>query len=350
MEKRRLLSALLAFVLFASGCTSVTRLEPSDTSGTVTGTETTETTAEIAETTVAAEPMVFNPYLHSELLSELVTEDMWNSLYNMIDAIRAGEDTFECSDEHAYEWCTDDTTVGNFIPPACTLVVGDGYSNGIGRLKYKMDKDDFIVREQEFEAEIERMLNEAVRSDYSDFEKLTCLYVYVCSNFVYDYSDIDGQGVEDFGNYACLMKKNGICCEIAYAFAYLLLQCGIEATPYGSSCYHDWTFVVIDGKGYHVDATWALHGENPDGALLLQYFMMTEEERMEDPQITKESLEPDLIWPWLSYYDITRFQATDTTFKPLHNWCYFKGMNTKKNILYFETSDGRLVEMSYGDM
>ena len=355
MKKRKIVSALMAFVLLVSGCSSGAVSYAEITTGTGMASETeiteseTETTA-ATETTVTAEPFVFNPHIHSDLLSELVLDDMWTSLYNMVDAMRAGEDTFECTDEHAYEWCTDDVTIGNFLPAACTIVVGDGYSDGVGRLKYKMDKDDFLKREQDFETEIERMLNESVRSYYSDFEKLICLYDYVCKNFVYDYSDIDGQGIEDFGNYACLMKKNGICCEIAYAFAYLLLQCGVEATPYGSSCYHDWTFVRINGKGYHVDATWALHGDYPDDPLSLQYFMMTEEERMEDPQITKESLEPDLIWPWLSYYDITRFEATDTTFKPLHNWCSFKGLNTTRNVIFFQTADGYVVELSYGDM
>lgn len=124
----------------------------------------------------------------------------------------------------------------------------------------------------------------------------------------------------------------------------------MEATPYGSSCYHDWTFVKINGKGYHVDPTWALHGEYPGDLLYLQYFMMTESERMEDPQITKESLEADLIWPWLSYYDITRFEAADETFKILHSGCFYMGMDTERNVIYYKAPDGNTKELNYGDM
>lgn len=352
MKKRVIAGALTAFVLLVSGCGHVTRLDTSVSSaaGTTVQSETTSSETETSETTVPSEPFVFNAHLHSDLLSEVASEEMWESLYNLIDAIRAGEDTFECSDEHAYKWCTDDTTIGTFLPPACTLVTGDGYSDGTGKIKYLMDKDEFLARESEFETEIERILNEAIRSDYSDFEKVMGLYDYMCQNFVYDYSDIDGQGIDDFGSYACLMKKNGICCEIAYVYAYLLLQAGVEATPYGSSCYHDWTFVKINGKGYHVDPTWALHGEYPGDLLYLQYFMMTEAERMEDPQITKESLEADMIWPWLSYYDITRFEATDETFKVLHSGCFYMGMNTERNVIYYKAPDGNIKELSYGDM
>ena len=262
------------------------------------------------------EPYEFNPHVHTDLMSEVVTEEMWGAFYNLCDALRAGEDTFECPSEEAYEWCTDSGTMGVFLPASCEMAEGDGYADGVGRIKYLTEKEAFLEREKNFEEEIVRMVNAAVKSNYSDFEKVMGMYAYVCKYWQYDYSDIDGCSIDEFGTYACLMTKKGICCEVAYAYSYLLLQVGVEAMPFGASCNHDWTYVQIDGIGYHVDATWGLHGDNPDGPLTLQYFMMTEKDRLNDG-FEKESLEASIIWPIKRDYDLARFSANDARFKPL---------------------------------
>ena len=351
MRKTRIISSLLVITLLLSGLLSgCASAKPAESvindKAANTKAEATTTTE---ETTKAPEPFTFNPHLHCSLLSEIVTEDMWQSLYNMIDAMRAGEDTFKCTDKTAYEWCTDEVTIGSFLPPACTLVVGNGYEDGIGKLKYKTDKDRFLEREKNFEEEIVRMINAATRSDLSDFEKLMGLYDYMCKNWVYDYSELDGQGIDDFSDYACLTKKNGICCEIAGAFSYLLLQCGVEAMPYGSSCEHDWTYVVIGGKGYHVDATWGLHGDYPDNPLTLQYFMMTEAERVSTIN-NGDQLQAPWIWPWRKGYDLARFSATDETFRVLHNGATYIGIDTERNVIKYLDINGDKGELSYGDM
>ncbi|MCR4647569.1 MAG: transglutaminase-like domain-containing protein, partial [Lachnospiraceae bacterium] len=340
------LFALLSLLLLVTGCAKVQTSAVTDRSDNnseiipeTTAEISTETddgedealTEEVSEEEVVTEPEAepepfeFNPHVYTELMSEYCTKEMWDSFYNMIDAIRAGGDTFECSDEKAYEWCLDPCTIGNYYPPACTLVVGDGYENGVGRLAYKMDKEEFAARAEAFEEEITRMVNEAVRSDYSEFEKVMCMYEYMCRNFVYDYEPLDGQGIDDFSTYACLMKKNGICCEIASAYTYLLYQCGVEAIHYGQGAYHDWVYVVVGGKGYHVDPTWALHGENPDYYLYLQYFMMTEEERISQG-FDRDKFEVGELWYLMPDYDLERYSATDETFKPLHCNAYFEGM------------------------
>ena len=333
----------------------VTTTEATVTETTTEMTETTteETTAETEKEEITepsdVEPFTFDPHPHSDLLDCYCTEEMWNSLYNMCDAIRAGEDTFECPDQQTYEWCTDDVTIGSFMPPACTIVVGDGFDNGVGKLKYTIDKDAYHERQQAFEDEICRMLNEATRTDHSDFEKLVEVYDYMCKNFVYDYSELDGQGIDDFSNYACLIKKNGICCEVASALTYLLMQCGVEAVTYGESCYHDWTYVLIGGNGYFVDATWGLHGEFPDDPLMLQYFMMTEEARLEDG-FDKTNFEVDLISYWSGDPAIDKFPATDTMFSEFRDWATFDGIDTINNVVRFTTLDGSHKELSYGEL
>ena len=295
------------------------------------------------------EPFTFNPHVHCDMISEVCPEETWESFYHLCDAIRAGEDSFECASEEAYKWCTDDVTLGSFMPAACTFVIGDGYENGVGKIKYEMDKDKFLEREKKFEEEICKMLNEAIRSDYSDFEKVMGLYAYVCQYFQYDFEPIDGMDNEQFGNYACLMHKNGICCEIAGSFNYLLLQSGVQSMPFGTDAEHDWNYVLVDGKGYHVDATWVLHGEFPNGPLDLQYFMQTEEERINDG-FKKSDFQAEQIWYWKSDGDISGFTATDTKFAPLHDGSMYAGMDTERNVIKYTSPEGELLELDYSDL
>ena len=355
--KKRATIAILVLLLLMTGLVGCGAAGQADDAGSAASTDNAVSTAEQdadAESpgTAAAEepaPLVFEPHVHCSLLSDYVTEDMWASLYNLIDAIRAGEDTFACSDEVAYEWCTDQTVIGTFLPPACMIAVPDGYENGVGKIRYTIGKDEYREREQAFEQEVERILNEAIRSDYSDFEKLMGLYAYMCKYWVFDNTPLDDQGIDDFSDYACIMKKNGICTEVAGTLSYLLLQCGIEATPMGTQGEHDWTYVEIGGKGYLVDATWGLHGEDPDGELTLRYFMMTDEERFMDGFV-KEDLEVDQLWVWTPDYDLGRFAATDETFKPIHDGWVYVEMDTERNVLKCLDASGEPVEFSYGDL
>ena len=356
MRKRRLLSVLLVLVLCVSGCSyrapdDADISVPTVSESNVPVSETTEpapTPTPTSTPTPTPAPFTFNPHVHTDLLSEVATDDMWESFYNMVDAVRAGEDIFECSSERAYEWIFWGNTTTVLYPVALDVVKGAGYDNGVVKLKYTMDKDKYHEREQAFETEILRILNEAIRTDYSDFEKVMGLYEYMCKHWVYDYEDINGQDEDNFGNYACLMKKNGICCEIAYAFSYLLLQAGVEAMPFGTECEHDWTYVVIGGKGYHVDPTWGLHGDDPDVMTTLDYFMMTDEERSDDGLQNK--FQAEMLWMWKDDYDITRFASTDETFKPISCGASFLGMNTDRNVISYITDLGEKKEFFYGDL
>lgn len=354
MKNSKILCALLALTFIFSGCSTgvkapaATTLETSEITD-----ETTETDAASAssETTQAPEPFKFNPHIHTSLISEVFKDEWWDSFYNMCDAMREGKDTFKCLDEECFKMCTNEIMIGTYFPAACTLVVGDGFKDGVGKLKYKMDKDKFIERQRAFEEEIERMLNEAIRTDYSEFEKVMGLYVYVCKNFRYDYEPLDGQGIDDFSDYACLTKKNGICCEVAGAFTYLLLQAGLEATPFegnGDAGYHAWVYVIVGGKGYFCDPTWGLHGTMPQADLSLQYFMQTENERIVDG-FNKESIRSDIIRVFVDEIK-TGFPADDETFNPLHDFCFFVEMDTARNVIIYKDVNLEKHEFSYGDL
>ena len=113
--------------MLLSGCrkgdTPNTETETSNTESETTQVMTEAVTEEVAtpEEPESAElvPFEFNPHVYSEKLSESYSEEYWESFYNLCDALRLGEDTFECASQEVYEWCTDDVTLGELFPAAC---------------------------------------------------------------------------------------------------------------------------------------------------------------------------------------------------------------------------------------
>ena len=92
-----------------------------------------------------------------------------------------------------------------------------------------------------------------------------------------------------------------------------------------------------------------LHGDYPDAPCTLQYFMMTETERLSALE-NKDQLQATLIWPWKDNYDLARFSATDETFKSIHSGELFAGIDTERKVIRYTNTSGENKELSYGDM
>ena len=309
---------------------------------------------ETEETDSVSEYYSFTPYVYSEKLSEIRDDKFWQAFYNMLDAIRAGEDSFECPDEETYWQVIDPYTLNNLYPVACVNIspyYGDGlfYENGRGYIYYAIPKEEFDKKRLKFEEEITAILHECVKTDYSDFEKCLSLYTYIADNFTYDYEKYETGRIDldEGGVYSAFSKKCGICNEIASIYAYLLLQCGVDAlTTDSSEDGHSWTYVILDGQGYHCDPTWALRDEGED--LFLWDFLTTSEYRAE------EGLHPYQIGAFLFYdydysYNETDFSADDEKYSEL--WpCAFDSLDTENNIVYcHEFPDGTPFEYRYED-
>ena len=223
----------------------------------------------------------FNPHLHSGILSRFYTEERMNSLYNLCDALREGRDTFECADRETYDWCMDSVTLAHMFPAAC-MVVGkedgsgsESFENGTGRICYDIPAEEFVKRQAGFETLVEEILNSVLEDDDTDFEKCLKLYAYMESTYTYEYDTFDHEGF----TYSTFMHKLGICENLSGVYVYLLLQAGVDALSIGcfNGIQHAWTYVILDGEGYHIDPTWALHEEGEP--LNLTYFMNSERAR-----------------------------------------------------------------------
>ena len=365
MKKNKAIALILAVMLLLSGCGKAKTDTKKSDNATATPTVTTAPT-EPAEPTVTEEPastdidpdgetetedfFEFNPHVYSAHLAESVPEDYWNALYNLCDALRVGETTFECASEEAYKWCTDVSVMCNYFPAAGLQIEAkseDGsaaFENGIGKITYLMPVDDFVKRQAEFEDLIEEIINTNLEADDTDYEKALKLYVYMAENYTYEYE------VQEIDNYVykTFTLKTGQCINIAAVYSYLLLQVGVDAIAIGTydGMAHAWSYVTINGKSYHIDPTWALlDPENGKCFVYLDYFMMSDEERIADG-CGVDDLTVDILPGYWVNNGTVSYAATDNSYN-LRDYTVYYTLNEETKTLYYVDVDGNTCEFHY---
>ncbi|MCR4625828.1 MAG: hypothetical protein K5795_07685 [Lachnospiraceae bacterium] len=225
----------------------------------------------------------FNPHVFSHFYTLEHGEKRRDAFFNYVDALRAGEDGFECPDEGCAAWGCGRLSI-YFFPLGSIYARADYVGNGWAEITYLIPKEEFLEKEKDFEERICAILNDVLEEDYTDFEKALALYEFMTEYCVYDYEMLEHsvEWMEKQSGYRCLMEKQGICWEIACLYQYLMLQCGVDAEEssgmpyeYGADS-HAWNYITLDGQGYLIDATWGLtEYRTPD----LKYFLFTDELR-----------------------------------------------------------------------
>ena len=353
MKNKRVLCLVLAVSFLISGCNKG-KTEATDISGVAGQTAASDITTSSQIETTASEPFEFNPHVYSGKIAERIPQDYWDAFYNLCDALRKGEDTFGCSSQEAYNWATDVSVLCDLFPPAGATIEGkstDGspaYENGTGKIHYNMPVEDFLKRESDFEVLITDILNSTIEKDDTEYERALKLYLYVAKNYVYDYSLIENLSNDENYVFACFKEKKGQCVNFASVYAYLLLQAGIDAVSYRiyEDLCHAWTYAVIDGKGYHIDTTWALQADGIEG-VYLDYFMMSDKERiadgctLTDPNVT--------LLPECSVNKTNvKFDAKDGQYC-IRDYCRFVSLDEEKKIVHYTDLYGEPKEFCYGE-
>ena len=348
---------MLAVSFLISGCNKgkTEATDKTDISGVAGQTAASDITTSSQTETTASEPFEFNPHVYSGKIAERIPQDYWDAFYNLCDALRKGEDTFGCSSQEAYNWATDVSVLCDLFPPAGAKIEGkstDGspaYENGTGKIHYNMPVEDFLKRESDFEVLITDILNSTIEKDDTEYERALKLYLYVAKNYVYDYSLIENLSNDENYVFACFKEKKGQCVNFASVYAYLLLQAGIDAVSYRiyEELCHAWTYAVIDGKGYHIDTTWALQADGIEG-VYLDYFMMSDKERiadgctLTDPNVT--------LLPECSVNKTNvKFDAKDGQYC-IRDYCRFVSLDEEKKIVHYTDLYGEPKEFCYGDI
>ena len=276
-------------------------------------TETTETSAENE-----AAGYEFNAHLYLPILADDVPQEYWDSFHNLCDALRAGEATFECASEDAYKWATDPAVLNQLFPAAVMQIKaesGDGtpaYENGTGRISYQIPAEEYVKRQAQFEQLVAGLLNQYLEPDDDVFEKCLKLYDYMSVKYVYEDDFVEHK--PDGSTYLVITTGTGQCIELGTVYAYLLMQAGVQAMEVECSSEamaHGWTYLLLNGKGYHSDPTWGLRSE--DDPLFLTYFLMTGERRADTGCPVDDLMAPLLPTYWSDAASV-EFTADDTEY------------------------------------
>lgn len=287
----------------------------------------TESPAPPAPTSVPAREhpaYTFQPKVASSYMGEVFGEAMVETWFNLVDAVMAGETAFACPDDHTYNW-----VMGQFpdrcLPPLCGQIEPDPAADpdhpvvdGVGRFRYVTSAEEVAARIAAFAEQTENILNGVLKADDTDFEKCFALYRYFCETYQYDYNAYF-QMYDEYLDYLCSYRLfdtgEGICCEIAPAYAYLLLQAGVDAGTMGGHD-HDWAYVKLNGKNYHIDPTFAI---NTAGALA--YFLMDDGQRAAEGYPRSQHV---IVSNYAQDHPHPDYAADDDTFRPL--WEGFDGV------------------------
>lgn len=104
------------------------------------------------------------------------------------------------------------------------------------------------------------LINYLALTGKTDYERLTAIYSWICEKVKYDYGNLNnGDYTLKYTAYAALVNKTAVCQGYAVLLYRLALMAGIETrivTGTANGGGHAWNIVKLDGKWYHVDATW----------------------------------------------------------------------------------------------
>lgn len=314
-----------------------------------------ESVEEPAEQAEEESHYVFRPYVSSSIMNEIMGQEMFDTYCRFVDAVLAGETSFACPDQDTYLWVMGQYAYLLFpVVDIYTSIPYEGvsYEDGTGYFQYTIPYGDFRQKLQEFEDIVTGILNETLKGDYSDLEKALALYVYFTDHYTYDYETYERSGYESvldmLSGYRLLTERTGICQEISVAYSYLLLEAGVDATVMKGvrewdGEHHQWSYVTIDGKNYHVDPTYAIS----DGLCSLSFFMMTDEERY-----LEDGYNPDnwvLSTVYYQLYEHGDYAADDDRYRELWGQ-YLTYLDTDENrIEYIDSSFEERGFFNYGD-
>ncbi len=294
---------------------------------------------------------VFQPKICSVFLEEVFGRDMCDAWYNLVDAVLKGENTFACKDQYTYDWM-----MGQFAEHCLPILKElidfawdreNSVIDGVASFTWLVPPEEAKARIEEFGKQIEDILNEVFEDDYSDFEKCLALYAYFSDHYTYDwdtYSKMSDEYVDYTSCYRFFQTGIGICHEISSAYSYLLLQAGVQATTMSGNrsldgMGHQWSYVRINGKEYHIDPTYVL---GTGGAL--RYFLMTDAKREEED-----------FYDQATFYAVSHYSqdhphpayvADDETFAPL--WAYaFESFDHAAHTVFCPEGESEYGEWTY---
>ncbi len=116
---------------------------------------------------------------------------------------------------------------------------------------YHFTKAELPTRKKEYNLRVNQFLS-SVQVGMSDYDKALVLHDKLVSENAFSY-----EASKLYSGYGALYDCSSVCQGYALAYSHLLEEVGIDSyLAYSEEMNHVWNIVKIDGKWYHVDATW----------------------------------------------------------------------------------------------
>ena len=211
----------------------------------------------------------------SDLLNDIVGDEVVNAAYDVIDAFIAHETSVKVEFTGNYGKFTEELgfALNCIYPPfnACAdynSLHAYNEEDGTVSWKYKLDKAECDEIQSKCDKATEDYMSLLCEGD-TDTAKALLLYNALTTNAVYDYDAVENPVMDnyDFENrttaYNALVNKSGICYSYSFALVYLYTHAGIDSITVSSQegdGAHMWVMVELNGKYYYIDPTWDMGG------------------------------------------------------------------------------------------
>ena len=135
-----------------------------------------------------------------------------------------------------------------------------------------------------------------IKPGMSDLDKVLALHDYLVLHTAYAYRDyLNGMlGGNVYNPKGPLMEGKAVCQGYALAYYLLLNNVGIEnKVVVSNSMNHAWNMLKVDGKWYHIDATWDDPAWDILGRVRHYYFMLSDSEMNQREHFGWEAYDPE---------------------------------------------------------
>ncbi|KOA19440.1 transglutaminase-like superfamily protein [Clostridium homopropionicum DSM 5847] len=148
---------------------------------------------------------------------------------------------------------------------------GSIYTNNLSKsatmiinLDYEYSKEYMEKMKKTVEDKSKEIISKIIKNEMTEKEKELAIHNFIVNNSKYDSRLFSGNMPnESYLDYGILINGVGVCDSYAKAMYRLLNTAGIECIYVAGDAYngneiipHAWNIVNIEGKLYHVDATW----------------------------------------------------------------------------------------------
>lgn len=207
-----------------------------------------------------------------------------------------------------------------------------------GKLEFVYHHPAEVIKEnrQLLDQEIDRVLDEIIEPDFTDFDKVKAIHDYLVLHIAYDYDNFENKTVpaDSYTAYGAMILGSAVCDGYTKAAQIMLDRLGIEnnyiiGSVNGNA--HSWNQVKLDGHYYFMDITWDDPAPNKPGVVNYNYFLTTSEQLKKDHSWDEER------WPVATNKKYSYFHESRSV-SEVDNIYYYSNMSDNDRLYQISTN------------